>query len=353
MSVDVNAWVRSNIVSLKPYDSARDLIHDGLLLDANENPHPHTYAGISVNRYPDPKQIELRGALADYVGLAVENVVAGNGSDEVLDWIFKVLCQPGLDKVAIAEPTYGMYRVMADIFGISVVETPLDENFGFKADSLLRRLPKEVKVLFLCSPNNPTGNLLEEEEILQLAAEWNKPIVVDEAYVEFSSRPSLARHMDRCRNLIIMRTLSKAFGQAGIRLGYLLADSQLVDHFLKVKAPYNLNSITQAAGIRILRNLNEVAGEVDGILEERRRVAACLMEMPGVRKVFASDTNFLLFRCKGASEICRLLLAEGIVVRDRSRVPGLADCIRLTIGTPEENEMFLRRFKVFLEGGGI
>jgi histidinol-phosphate aminotransferase len=351
MIEEVAAWIRPSVRELKPYQSARESVQEGLLLDANENPFLHSLSGIPVNRYPDPNQSELRRALADYVGLDLENVLAGSGSDEVLDWIFKVFCQPGVDKVAIAEPTYGMYRVMADIFGVSVVETHLDQAFLMKSASFLHTVTEDVKVLFLCSPNNPTGNLLEEEEILELASQWRKPIVVDEAYVEFSSRPSLARFLSRFQNLIIMRTFSKALGQAGLRLGYVLAHPQLIGCFLKVKAPYNLNSVTQQAGVRVLQNLDDTAGEVCRILEERSRVAERLANTPGVEQVFPSEANFLLFQCRDASHICRDLLSEGIVVRDRSTAPSLPNCIRLTIGTPDENNNFLRCLEECLDGG--
>jgi histidinol-phosphate aminotransferase len=351
MSGEINDWIRPNIRKLRPYQSAREVVQTGLLLDANENPYSHSYAGIPVNRYPDPHQVELRTALANYVGLDAENVLAGSGSDEVLDWVFKAFCQPGIDQVAIAQPTYGMYRVLADILGVSVVEIPLDQNFLFKSATFFETVAEDVKVLFLCSPNNPTGNLLEEEEILEVASKWLRPIVIDEAYVEFSSRLSLARYINRFQNLIIMRTFSKAFGRAGIRLGYVLAHPDLIEYFLKVKAPYNLNSITQRAGVEVLQNVDDTAEEVDRILGERSRVAESLRIIPGIECVFPSEANFLLVKCENASDICRSLLSEGIVVRDRSTVPGLHDCLRLTIGSPENNNLLLRCLEKYLDGG--
>jgi len=348
---EVYSWIRPNVSQLKPYESAREVVQTGLLLDANENPYSHRVAGIAVNRYPDPNQKALREALAFFTGLEVENVLAGSGSDEVLDWIFKVLCRPGIDRVAIAEPTYGMYRVMADIFGVAVMESPLDQNFQFRAASFLQKVTEDVKVLFLCSPNNPTGNLLDEKEIFEVASEWPKPVVVDEAYVEFSKRPSLSGELGRLQNLLIMRTFSKAFGCAGLRLGYVLAGPELIESFLKVKAPYNLNSFTQEEGVHALRKLDDLAREVSQILEERERVSKHLEELRGVERVYPSEANFLLFQCSEAARVCGELLSKGIVVRDRSSVPGLTDSIRVTVGTPEENNVFLKNLEVCLEGG--
>jgi histidinol-phosphate aminotransferase len=240
---------------------------------------------------------------------------------------------------------------MADIFGIPVLNSPLDSEFQFSAATFLKNVTEDAKVLFLCSPNNPTGNLLDEKEILMAAREWCRPVVVDEAYVEFSSRPSLCRQLEQYGNLVIMRTFSKAFGCAGLRLGYVLAAPDLIDTFMKVKAPYNLNSFTQEAGIQALQELGVAAGETAQILEERERIAQELRKLSGIERLYSSDANFLLFRCKGASKVCRDLLASGIVVRDRSTVPGLRDSIRVTIGTPEENSLFLKHLKVCLEGG--
>jgi len=349
--LEISSWFRPSVRFLRPYQSARDVVQTGLLLDANENPFPHWDSGLLINRYPDPNQQDLRMALASYVGLNADCVLAGSGSDEVLDWIFKVFCEPGIDRVAIAEPTYGMYRVMADIFGISTLEFSLDNNFQLNAEDFLEVVPRDVKLLFLCSPNNPTGDLLSEDEILKLASSWRKPIVIDEAYVEFSSRPSLSRRIEDFQNLIIMRTFSKAFGCAGLRLGYALAVPEIIECFLKVKAPYNVNSFTQKAGVRVLERLEERDLEVDRILQERSRVADSLRRIPGVQQVYSSEANFLLFRCRGASDVCRQLFSRGIVVRDRSSMPGLDDCIRVTIGTSDENTQFLHNLRECLEGG--
>jgi histidinol-phosphate aminotransferase len=350
MKVVIDSWIRENVRALKPYESARDLVQEGLLLDANENPYPHWQAGVQVNRYPDPNQRQLRQALARYTGLGYENVLAGSGSDEVLDWVFKVFCQPDVDRVAIAEPTYGMYQVMADIYGVGVWRVYLDSSFHLDAEAFLRDVPDDVKLLFLCSPNNPTGNLLDRKGILSLLAEWRKPVLIDEAYVEFADEPSLACELENHPNLIILRTFSKAFGCAGLRLGYALASPDIVECFAKVKAPYNLSVFTQREGLRVLRSRKEAAEEVEQILKQRTVLAAGLSRMAGVGKVYESQANFLLFTCKGAPEVCRDLLKRGVVVRDRSSLPGLPECIRVTVGKPEENARLLEELQECLGG---
>ena len=349
--MNINELIRPHILHLEPYHSAREKAQEGVLLDANENPYPQLWQGVLLNRYPDPLQRSLRGALADYVGVGVENVVAGTGSDEVLDWIFKVFCNPGGDWVSTVEPTYGMYQITAQIFGIPVFQFLLDESFQFEAERFLEKIPPQVKVVFLCSPNNPTGNLLEREEILKLCCEVDRVVVVDEAYVEFSESSSLVGYLDSCPNLILLRTLSKAFGNAALRLGYAVASPEIISCFLKVKAPYNLNSVTLARGREALNRREDRARQVKEIRNERERVRTRLSRIPGVEVVFPSQANFLLFRCRAASEVCQLLLQRGIVVRDRSSSPLLDDCIRVSVGVPDENDLFLNELERILKKG--
>ncbi len=339
--MNINNLIRPHILSLEPYHSARETVQDGVLLDANENPYPRHWEGILLNRYPDPLQRKLREALAGYAGVGEENVVAGVGSDEVLDWIFKVFCNPGEDWVSTVEPTYGMYRVTAQVFGIPVLEFLLNQDFQFEAERFLETVPPQVKVVFLCSPNNPTGSLLDQAEILTLCRKAEKIVVVDEAYVEFSESSSLVGHLDSCPNLILLRTLSKAFGRAALRLGYALASGEIISCFLKVKAPYNLNSVTLARGCEALNGTEDRMQQVKAIRKERERVRTRLSGIRGVEEVFPSQANFLLFRCRRACEVCQQLLQKGIVVRDRSSAPLLHDCIRVTIGMPAENDLFL------------
>ena len=348
MTMDIGKLVRPNIRALRPYQSARETVQEGVLLDANENPYPVPYQGVSLNRYPDPRQKALRAAVAERLELGPENVLAGSGSDEVLDWVFKVFCQPGEDQVSVAEPTYGMYRVMADIFGVACHEFRLNRNFDLEWERFLQEVPEAVKVLFLCSPNNPTGNLLSREAILRLCGAWGKIVVVDEAYVEFSGSPSLVRELPDLPNLILLRTFSKAFGRAAVRLGYAVASPEIVENFLKVKAPYNLNAWTMECGRLAVQDFGKM-DLVETICRQRERVALELKKIPKVEQVFPSQANFLLFRCKNASETCRRLLERGIVVRDRSRPAGLENCIRVSIGTPSENDLFLGELRNILE----
>lgn len=345
----LRSLVRREILELEPYHSARETVQEGILLDANENPYPRESPWGLLNRYPDPNQRELRGVLSEYVGVGPEYLLAGAGSDEVLDWIFKVFCQGGVDQVGIVEPTYGMYRVLAAIYGVEVVEYRLNRRFQLEADAILGVQSPRLKVLFLCSPNNPTGNLLDREQILKLVREGKWVVVVDEAYWEFSGAPSLVPEVRRYPHLVVLRTFSKAFAGAALRLGYAVADPWIVRCFLKVKAPYNLGTLVQRQGIELLRSHRESGRQLEQIRRERERIRHTLLGLQGVQEVFPSDANFLLFRCLAASEICRRLLQKGIVVRDRSRLPGLQDCIRLSIGTPEENDVFLREFQRELE----
>lgn len=333
--------IRPAVLRLVPYQSARDTVQQGILLDANENPFEKQREGVLLNRYPDPHQRTLRQALSETVGVPPTQLLGAAGSDEVLDWLFKVFVDPATDQVAIAQPTYGMYRVMADIFGVEVFDFDLDGTFDFDANRFLNEVPADVKLLFLCSPNNPTGNLLSRRQILTLLKEWNRIVVVDEAYLEFAEAESLLNQIPEYPNLIVMKTFSKALGRAGLRLGYVVADSRLIVAFQKVKSPYNLSALTMQEGIRVLQSPRCWQNEVNRILSERERLQNALQNIPGVEQVFPSRANFLLFRCRHASGVQQELLARGIVVRDRSSMKGLHDCIRVTVGTPQENERFL------------
>ena len=348
--MDIAELIRPNILTLEPYHSAREMIQEGVLLDANENPYSQEWQGIGLNRYPDPFQRKLRKAIARYLGVARDSVVAGVGSDEIFDWILKVFCQPGKDRIAIAEPTYGMYQVTANIFGVSCFEFGFDEGFALSAERFLEKVPSDTKVLFLCSPNNPTGNLLDREQILRIAQEWQKIVVVDEAYIEFADQPSLISELNEVPNLILLRTLSKAFGQAGLRLGYAAASPQIVAQFLRVKAPYNLSALTLEKGCQVLGQVESHLACVSEIRKERDRVAAQLRGIPQIEKVFPSQANFLLFRCPQASLVCQRLMKRNIVVRDRSSLRDLADCIRVSIGISSENDLFLNELQRIVKG---
>jgi histidinol-phosphate aminotransferase len=350
--IQVDNLVRPNIRRLIPYRCARAEVKEGILLDANENPFEHNLQDVSINRYPDPHQTELRAALARYVGIEADRILAGNGSDEILDWVLKVFCSPGKDRLAVTPPTYGMYRVTADILGVELFSFPLDGEFQFRADRFLESVPNDVKVLILCSPNNPTGNLLRSAEILRAANRWKGIVLVDEAYIEFSESPSIVSETLENPNLVVVRTFSKALGRAGIRLGYVVASPNLIEYFLRVKMPYNLNSFTLSQGIEALE-LQKAEWERKQIICERERITSRLENMAGVKRVYPSEANFILFKCENASGIYRKLFEQGIVIRDRSKVNGLEDCLRVSIGTAEENQRFLSALEILLRDGEI
>ncbi len=349
---ELTALIRPNILDLEPYHCAREKVLEGVLLDANENPFRHEADGIQMNRYPDPFQRKVRAALSSVIGLPSEYFAAGAGSDEVLEWIFKVFCQPGIDSVVTAEPTYGMYQVTAQIFGVERHVFRLNSRFEFRASEFLRKAPPNTKVLFLCSPNNPTGNLLETEEVLRVCREWGKIVVLDQAYIDFARGGDLSSEVVRYPNLIVLRTLSKAYGRAALRFGYAIADPLLTSFFMKVKAPYNLNAITMEHACVALADQESKRDEVGRICAERERVVERLSRMPAVTEVFPSEANFLLFRCRRAAPVVDQLFTKGIVVRDRSSIAGLADCIRITIGTPEENDLLLKELDSLLKEMG-
>lgn len=344
---DLEKLVRAGIRRLEPYSSARDKTLDGILLDANENPFPWEWQGTKLNRYPDPQQRRLREALARELEIEFDQVLAGTGSDEVIDWILKVFCEPGRDRVAVAVPSYGMYRVQADILGIEVVPLLLTEEFDLDISLALSRLDESVNVIFLCSPNNPTGNTLNRDELVKLLRNWNGIVVVDEAYCEFSDTPSLLSELDQFPNLILMRTFSKARGAAGLRLGYVVGSAQIIDYFRRVKLPYNLSRPVQALGLEALAR-SDWKRQVTRIRDERERVAAVLNGFSGI-EVLPSQANFLLFRCPGASHVYESLYRKGIVIRNRSGLPGLDSCLRISIGTRGENDRFLKEIQSALE----
>jgi len=345
--------VRPNVLNLEPYHSAREKVLEGVLLDANENPYKAEWDGVCLNRYPDPFQRQLRRALADSLGVGMESIAAGVGSDEVLEWIFKVFCQPGVDSVVTAEPTYGMYQVTAAVFGVDCHFFPLSSSFDFDAHGFLSTVPKSAKVLFLCSPNNPTGNLLDREQMRKVCREWPGIVVVDEAYIHFADGGSVLADLPDFPNLVILRTFSKGFGRAAVRLGFAVTSPEIIKLFLKVKTPYNLSALTMHLGCLALADRESREENIRSIRVERERISAELRKLSGVVEVFPSDANFILFRCREASSMVNRLFEKGIVVRDRSSVPGLADCIRVSVGTPAENTLFLEELRKLAGGSRI
>lgn len=333
---DIESLVRPNILRLAPYSTARDecKAQIGCFLDANENPFDNGY-----NRYPDPRQTELKGLISRIKGIPVENIFIGNGSDEGIDLCFRIFCEPGIDNVVSIAPTYGMYRVAADINNIKVKEVQLGADFSLPVEDLLGACDSNTKLMFICSPNNPTGNAFPVDEILTLAEQFEGMLIVDEAYIDFSSQESLSGYISRYPNLIVMQTLSKAYGMAALRLGMAFGNERTISLFSKVKYPYNIS----LAGMEKAKSLlkRNVSAEVEMIRSERKRLAEALTTLPKVRKVWPSDANFLLVEVDDAEKTYKELLERQVIVRDRSKVVGCSGCLRITVGTKEENDKVL------------
>ena len=333
---NVMRLVRKNIASLAPYSTARDEYKGelGVFLDANENPFENGY-----NRYPDPRQSALKEILSKIKGVSPERMFIGNGSDEAIDLCYRIFCEPRVDNAVMIAPSYGMYRVAADINDIEVREVHLGNDFLLPVDELLAACDQNTKLLFLCSPNNPTGNSLPIEQMRWLLECFSGVVVVDEAYIDFASQPSMLSLLDEYKNLIVLQTLSKAYGLAALRLGLAFADEKIMALFANVKYPYNINLAGMEQAAKLLqRNVKE---EIELVKSERERVAAFLSAMPCVRRVYPSDANFLLVKVDDAPAMYNRLIEHKVIVRDRSRVPGCENCLRITIGTPEENDKML------------
>ena len=337
----IEKWVRPNIRSLSPYSTARDEAQGSpdIFLDANESPYP----GLGYNRYPDPRQKSLKAQVSALKGLPVENIFLGNGSDEAIDLMFRIFCTPGKDNAVAIVPSYGMYTVAADINDVQVRGVPLGADFSLPTEALLEAADANTKLLFLCSPNNPSGNAFSREEILELVRRFQGIVVLDEAYADFSAKGSLRGEVLEYPNLVVLQTFSKAYGMAGLRLGMAFADAYVIDLMNRVKYPYN---ISQAAQELVLKALDEPRDrEIAEIVAQRERLTAQLPELPCVLKVWPSDANFLLVQVTDADALYAHLLQDGIIVRNRSRVTGCAGCLRFTVGTPEENDRLLQSLK--------
>ena len=341
----LEALVRDNIRTLCPYSTARDEYQGplGVFLDANESPYPTGY-----NRYPDPHQKALKEQLSAIKGLPAENIFLGNGSDEAIDLLFRVFCEPGRDNAVAISPSYGMYTVAAAINDVTVRSVPLGEDFSLPAGALLDACNARTKLLFLCSPNNPSGNAFAPAELEALVRDFPGIVVLDEAYADFSAKGSLRAKVLECPNLVILQTLSKAYGLAGLRLGMAFADEYVIRLMSMVKYPYNINQATQELVSKVLAE--PIAEKVAETVAQRARVAAALPAFRFVRRVYPSDANFLLVQVDDADALYAHLLADGIIVRNRSRVPLCAGCLRITIGLPSENDKLLQSLDRYEKG---
>ena len=340
--MNIDKLLRNNIKALKPYSSARDEFSGeaDVYLDANENPFNKPY-----NRYPDPLQWAVKEKIAAIKNIAPEKIFLGNGSDEPIDIIFRAFCEPGVDNMVSIDPTYGMYQVAADINNVEVRKVKLNEDFGFSAQKLLDATNLYTKVIFVCSPNNPTANLLDKTEIIKLITGFDGLVVVDEAYIDFAPESSLLPELDNYPNLIVLQTFSKAWGMAGIRLGMAFAQPEIIRIFNKVKYPYNINILTQKKALKLLDNYQEKEEWVKTILEERGKMVKKLFKLPFVQVVYPSDANFILVKMNDARGIYEYLTEQKIIVRDRSKVTLCDDCLRITIGSPKENKKLRKVLK--------
>ena len=336
MMFDLNKIVRENVKGLKPYSSARDeYVSDGsemVFLDANENPFDN-----GVNRYPDPQQRSLKSVLAEQKKIDAKKILLGNGSDEVLDLLFRAFCEPKVDNIITLPPTYGMYKVLAGINTIENREVLLTKDFQPNVDLILSKVDRNTKMIFICSPNNPTGNSFDESLVLKLLNSFNGLVVVDEAYIDFSGKQSWISKLFQFPNLIVTQTLSKAYGMAGIRLGICIASEEIISILNKIKPPYNVNELTQAHALRRVSNILRIKSEVSEILEQKKLLIKMLPKIGFVNKIYPSDANFLLVEVDDADKRYNELLKMGIVVRNRSKQPLCENTLRFTIGTPDEN----------------
>ena len=335
--------VRPNIRALKPYSTARDEYAGGEIttwLDANENPYDN-----GLNRYPDPHQRELKRRIAALKGVREGRIFLGNGSDEAIDLAYRIFCRPGRDNAVSIAPTYGMYRVAADTNDVEMREVALGADFSLPTDALLAAADEHTKLLWLCSPNNPTGNAFPTGEIERLLRTFDGMVVLDEAYIDFAAGTGFLPRLDAFPNLIILQTLSKAWGMAGIRLGMAFAAEPVAELFARVKYPYNINGPTQQTVAERLSA--DIAPQVAELRSERSRMARALATCPTVERVYPSDANFLLVRTAAPDRLYDALIAAGVIVRNRSRIPGCEGCLRITIGRPEENDRMLQTVQTF------
>ncbi|HLN21346.1 MAG TPA: histidinol-phosphate transaminase [Bacteroidales bacterium] len=338
--IDIKSIVRGNILKLTPYSCARDEYKgsEGIFLDANENPYG------TLNRYPDPYQKELKAAISENKNIPVSNIFVGNGSDEIIDLCFRTFCNPGKDKVLILPPTYGMYEVSAGINDVEVLKVPLDENFQPDIESITRHLNDQyLKLIFLCSPNNPTGNSIGEETIIFLLQNFKGIVVIDEAYIDFSSKQSFTPLVNSYNNIIVMQTFSKARGLAAARVGMAFTDPEIIEFFNKVKPPYNMSTINQKAALARLCQEEESRRLVTKIIRERKRVRQELEKLDVIEYVYPSDSNFLLVKVTDANGIYNYLVEKNIITRNRNSI--IRNCIRITVGRVSENDSLLNALK--------
>lgn len=345
---DLYQIVRPNILALKPYSSARDEFsgHASVYLDANENAYGSPLSQ-NYNRYPDPHQHTLKQKISAIKGIPVENIFLGNGSDEAIDILYRIFCRPGADNVIICPPTYGMYEVSANINDAAVRRVPLLPSFELDVHEILRATDAQSRMLFICSPNNPTGNSLHKEDIEYLVRRFPGVVVIDEAYINYSRQSSCISLLTEYPNVVVLQTFSKAWGLAGLRLGMAFASTAIIDLMDKVKPPYNVSENTQQLVSQALTHIDQVNEQIRSTVRERNALIHALSSLPIIQKVYPSDANFLLVKVTDAHALYTYLASHGTIVRDRSKVEHCENCLRITIGTPEENQTLIAQLKAY------
>lgn len=345
---DIRKLLRPNIAALTPYSTARDEFQGvaEIFIDANESAYENGF-----NRYPDPRQKKLKSAIAVVENLDVRNLFLGNGSDEAIDILFRVFCVPGVHNAVSISPSYGMYEVAADINDVELRKVPLREDFTLNTEALLSSIDRHTRLIFLCSPNNPSGNTFPREDILRIASLIEGLVVVDEAYIHYSDSDSLVEELDIHNNIVVLRTLSKARGMAGLRVGMAIADPEVVEVMSMVKYPYNISQATMEEALRHLDEISvrETDRQIEETRKERERLRPILESLACVEKVYPSEANFLLVKVDDANALYDRLASKGIIVRNRNKVEGCHRCLRITIGLPEENERLIDEIKKYQE----
>ena len=343
---NIDSLVRENIKDLKPYSSARNEYAGdaSVFLDANENSYGSPL-DENFNRYPDPLQWQLKQELSKIKGVPPQNIFIGNGSDEVIDIAFRIFCEPVKDNVIICPPTYGMYKVCAGINNVEAREVQLSKDFQLNVEGILSAINENTKLMFICSPNNPSGNNMRRVDIEFLLNNFKGIVLIDEAYINFSRQKTFIQELTEYENLVVMQTLSKAWGLAALRLGLGFASEKIIELFNKVKPPYNINQSSQQLGIKALSNIKEVNANIKNIVEQRSKVQQQLQEFSFIKEIYPSDSNFILTKVEDADSLYQYLLANKVIVRNRSKEPLCENCLRITIGTPQENETLINALK--------
>lgn len=349
MSFDLKRLIRPHLLNLKPYSSARDEYKGtkGVFLDANENAYGSVTSTGNYSRYPDPLQHQVKEQLSTLKGVSVDQIFLGNGSDEPIDLLFRIFCEPTIDNFIQTPPTYGMYQVCADINNVQTINVNLTEHFELRPNEILAAVTPQTKLIFLCSPNNPSGNSLRHDDITKVLENFNGLVVVDEAYIDFSSEQSFVPYLSKYPNLVVLQTFSKAWGLANLRLGMAFASTEILAILNKVKYPYNVNGLTQSLALDALQNVAKKNDYVHKIVAQRKALETTLAQFDFVKKMHPSDANFILVQFEKANELFSYLIDNEVITRSRTKVVLCDDCIRITIGTEAENEILLKKIQSF------